>query len=75
LIVSIGGKKDIALVDSGSTDSFMDYLFASKLNYELITTTSQRVKVVVGGYLDSSAMITDTPYIIQTEKFTGAFRL
>jgi hypothetical protein len=53
----------------------MDYLFASKLNYELITTTSQRVKVVVGGYLDSSAMITDAPYIIQTEKFTGAFRL
>jgi hypothetical protein len=30
--LSIGGKKGVALVNSGSTDTFMDYTFANKLN-------------------------------------------
>jgi hypothetical protein len=29
VVVTIGGKSGIALVDSGSTDTFMDYSFAS----------------------------------------------
>jgi hypothetical protein len=45
LIVSIGGKKGIALVDSGSTDTFMDYFFASKLHCDIISTDSRKVRV------------------------------
>jgi hypothetical protein len=37
LVVSLGGKKGIALVDSGSIDTFMDYFFASKLHYNIIS--------------------------------------
>jgi hypothetical protein len=37
LVVSLGGKKGIALVDSESIDTFMDYFFASKLHYNIIS--------------------------------------
>jgi hypothetical protein len=33
VVVFIGGKRGIALIDSGSTDTFMDYTFSSKINY------------------------------------------
>jgi hypothetical protein len=32
LVVSIAGKRGVALVDSGSTYTFMDYSFASQLS-------------------------------------------
>jgi hypothetical protein len=65
LKISIGGTRGIALVDSGSTDTFIDYTFASKTNCKITSTTSKAVKVVGGGQLNTSAMITSTPYSIQ----------
>jgi hypothetical protein len=75
VIVSIGGKKGIALIDSGSTNTFIDYTFTSKLSCSIQSTTSQRVKVVGGGYLYTFAHITSTTYYIQREEFTNGFRL
>jgi hypothetical protein len=62
-------------VDSGSTDTFMDYTFASKTNCKISSTTSKVVKVAGGGQLNTSAMITSTPYSIQHEEFCGDFKL
>jgi hypothetical protein len=48
VLVKIGGRKGIALIDSGSTDTFMDYTFASKVNCSITTTATRQVKVVGG---------------------------
>jgi hypothetical protein len=75
LIVSIGGERGIALVDSGSSHTFMDYTFASKLSCEITSIKSHRVKVAGGGHLNTSAAIHRTDYSIQKEQFTNAFIL
>jgi hypothetical protein len=75
LLVTIGGRKGIALVDSGSTDTFMNYSFASRINCNIISTTSRRVKVIGGGFLDSDAIISPTTYLIQNHSFTNEFKL
>jgi hypothetical protein len=75
LIVFIGGKRGLALVDSGSTDTFLDYTFASKLNCPIQTTEPRQIKVAGGGYLNSSAVISSTAYVIQDEVFHSDFKL
>jgi hypothetical protein len=75
LIVSIGGRKGIALVDIGSIDTFIDYTFASKLNCLIASTTSKQVQVVGGGYLKTDAIISSASYHIQKEKFLNGFKL
>jgi hypothetical protein len=78
LIVFIGGKRGLALVDSGSTDTFLDYTdytFACKLNCKIQTIESRQVKVAGGGYLNSSVVINSTSYMIQDEVFHSDFKL
>jgi hypothetical protein len=48
-ILLIGGKKGVALVDNGSTDTFMDYTFASKLNCAIHSALPPKVAVARGG--------------------------
>jgi hypothetical protein len=48
LIVTVGGKRGVTLVDSGSTGSFMDYTFASQISCPIKTTTSRKVRLLVG---------------------------
>jgi hypothetical protein len=74
-LVLIGGKQGVALVDSGSTDSFIDYTFASKIRCAIVSTAPLKVKVAGGGYLDTSATTTPTPYIIQQWRVCGKFKL
>jgi hypothetical protein len=61
----LGGKRGLALIDSGSTDSFLDYTFASKAKCSVMQTKSQKVKIAGGGYLDTDAITVDTTYFIQ----------
>jgi hypothetical protein len=75
LIVHIGGRTGIALEDTSSTDTFIDYTFACKLNCPITSTTSKPVKVVGGGPLHSNATLSSTHYIIQHESFTNEFKL
>jgi hypothetical protein len=75
ILVSIGGRKAIALIDSGSTNTFMDYTFASTTSCTISSTCATRAKVAGGGHLDSCATITDTSYCIQFELFSGDFTL
>jgi hypothetical protein len=75
LLVTIGGKKGVALIDSGSTYSFIDCTFASKTSCSITATTSRKVKVAGGGSLDSCAITRPTAYFIQQQDFHGQFRL
>jgi hypothetical protein len=62
VIITIGGS-GITLIDRGSTYTFMDYTCASKLNSNIISTSSKLVKVA-GGHLDNNAMTSATSYTI-----------
>jgi hypothetical protein len=73
VLVVLGGKRGIALIDSGSTDTFMDYAFATKANCAIQTTTTRKVRVARGGHLDTNAITAVTTYSIQSEVFR--FRL
>jgi hypothetical protein len=75
VLVTIGGIKGLALVDSGSTNTFMEYTFASKINCSITATSSQWVKIAGGGHLDSSAKIDAISYFIQNEAFANEFKL
>jgi hypothetical protein len=75
LVVTIRGKRGVALVDSGSTYIFMDYSFASQLNYPITNIIPKGVRVVGGGSLDTNAIMTDVSYTVQKETFTNDFKL
>jgi hypothetical protein len=48
-LIQIGGITGVALIDSGSTDSFIDYTFTSKSICSIVTATPMKVKVAWGG--------------------------
>jgi hypothetical protein len=75
-LIQIGGITGVALIDSGSTDSFIDYTFTSKSICSIVTATPMKVKVAWGGgYLDLCRKTRPTPYFIYHEHFFGQFRL
>jgi hypothetical protein len=75
LIISFRGRRGIALVDNGSTGSFLDYTFASKCNCNILSAATHKVRVTGGGYLESNATTSPTPYFIQNEDFSNSFKL
>jgi len=75
LTLDIGGKKAIALIDSGSTDTFIDSVFASKCNYPTTSTPVKKVQVAGGGFLETGAFLKNCKYSIHGEKFQNNFQL
>jgi hypothetical protein len=75
LLVLIGGMKGVALVDSGSTHTFMDHSFAVNTACIISSTPSQSVTVAGGGKLNSAGIIPSAEYSIQDESFVGDFNL
>jgi hypothetical protein len=51
LPVITGGRQAVALVDSGSSNTFIDYDFAVKLNLPMRNTEARKVVVAGGGTL------------------------
>jgi hypothetical protein len=52
LLVHMGGRKAVALVDSGSTYSFIDCTIVSRTNCNIISTANLSVSVAGGrGYI------------------------
>jgi hypothetical protein len=41
VVIIMGGKRELTLIDSGSTNSFMDYTFSSKCNCDIISSVSK----------------------------------
>lgn len=53
LLLNLGGYQAVALVDSGSSHTFMNYVFSIAANCHLNSTPTKRVSVAGGGQLIS----------------------
>lgn len=75
LLVLVGGQHAVALVDSGSSNTFMDYKFALKTNCVLTNMKPRKVSVAGGGHLLSEHSINNVPYSIQGNEFSSTFQV
>lgn len=64
-----------ALIDSGSTSTFISPKFVSKAGLEIVNNDPIPVKVANGGTLYTGARCVDVPYMIQQHQFISTFRL
>ena len=75
LLLSFRGNKALALADTGSTNTFMDYAFAVKNNIKLTASPARKVVVDGGGQLTSDAIAYNCTFSIQGHSFTTDFRI
>jgi hypothetical protein len=75
VMITIGGKQGLALLDTGSTHTFMDATFSTKIQCHTVSNTLETVQVAGGGTLQTGAHVQDIDYTIQGEKFTNSFRI
>ncbi|KAE8821183.1 hypothetical protein D1007_00810 [Hordeum vulgare] len=75
ILVQIGGKQGIALVDSGSNSTFMSLKFALSTNCTILKDTSRAVTVAGGGTLWSGSYVPPTTFTAGNTKFTQQFRV
>jgi hypothetical protein len=73
--VHIGGKVGTALVDSGSSHTFIGLKFATKTSCTTALNPMEIVKVAGGGELQSGSHIPETQYQIQGHKFSNLFKI
>jgi hypothetical protein len=75
LLIIIGGIQVVALIDSGSSSTFIDYEFAIKSNLPMRNTTARKVAVAGGGTLVTNSVISSCPFTIQKIKFNSDFKV
>jgi hypothetical protein len=73
--MSFPGTQAVALADTGSTNTFMDYKFAIKHNIPMIDTEARTVVVAGGGKLVSTATAPNSSFTIQRKPFTATFKI
>ena len=75
LCITVGNHKALALVDTGSTTTFVTPEFANKENYQLTPTLRQKVQVANGKTIWTEFACKQAHYEIQGVPFTTTFRL
>jgi hypothetical protein len=75
LLVTIGGKQGIALLDTGSTHTFMDLKFSTKIQCSTVHTSLETVLVAGGGALQTGAQVQAMDYVIQGHTFNNPFKI
>lgn len=75
VIISIKGKRGVALIDSGSSHTFIDLKFATSAQCITLNNELQRVTVAGGGVLYTGAHLSNCEYNIQGEKFMGTSKV
>lgn len=75
IIIQVGGKQAIALVDSGSNSTFMNLSFALKTSCTILKDKNRAVAVAGGGKLWSGAYIPETVFTAAKHKFSQSFRI
>lgn len=75
LTVKVGNTVATALVDSGSTSTFVSPDMAAKLPVAPVPTPKMKVLVVSGGVLWSDFTSHNCPYVIQGTQFYDTFRV
>jgi hypothetical protein len=73
LFVYIGDVKVVALIDSGSTTTFLDPFVIEKDGISVSYNVPKKVTIANGGTLWTEGVVTTTPYIIQGHKFKSDF--
>jgi hypothetical protein len=75
LLLAIQGQSAIALADTGSTNTFLDYKFAVKHNIHMVPASARTVTVAGGGTLSSTAIAPNCTFTIQGKPFSATFRI
>jgi hypothetical protein len=75
LLLSISGQTAIALADTGSTNTFLDYNFAVKHNIAIQPAPSCTVTVAGGGTLISEYVARNYKFSIEGKPFQADFRV
>lgn len=73
--VNIGGECGIALLDSGSSHSFIDMHFVANTSCNTVNNPMKIVLIAGGGQLQSGSHVAQTPYTIQGHKFNNSFKI
>jgi predicted aspartyl protease len=73
--VLIAGKLATALVDTGSTHTFMDLKFSTKINCSTTSNAMEKVIVAGGGELLTGAHVPSISYMIQGHTFSNEFKI
>jgi predicted aspartyl protease len=75
LFVQMGDVKMVALIDSGSTTTFLDPSLIEKVGMLASHNKPEKVIVANGGILWTQGAISGSPYTIQGHKFVSYFRV
>lgn len=75
LITQVNGRRAVALVDSGSTNTFMNYDYAVRSNCAIEEAKERKIMVAGGGMLVSNVKTGQIAYKVQGLEFNTAFRL
>jgi hypothetical protein len=75
LQILIAGKTATALVDTGSTHTFMDLKFSTKLNCPTTSHVVEKVIVARGGELHTGSQVQDIAYTIHNHQFKNSFKI
>lgn len=75
IYITIGGKLAVALVDSGSTNTFMHSRFSSTTNCAMLSAPPITVRVAGGDLLCSDSVILNCPFTVENHEFTNNFRI
>jgi hypothetical protein len=75
LFVSMGEVTLVALIDSGSTSTFVDTSVLEKVGLSVHQSTPEKVTVANGGILWTQGVISARPYTIQGHQFLSDFRI
>jgi hypothetical protein len=75
VIITYYGKQVVTLIDSGSSNSFMDLQFALECNCLLQSADLREVKVTGGGILISDSIALECTFTIAKHQFQKTFRV
>lgn len=75
VIICINGKRAVALLDSGSTSSFINQDFAIKANCQLLPVKQRTIAVAAGGRLLSAAVVPNCEFQLAKLKLHHNFRV
>ena len=75
VLVKVGGQQAVALIDTGSTNTFLDTEFIKRTKLPVEQTAAQKVLVAGGGELVSAGHVPDRNFTIQNTKFSHNCKL
>jgi len=75
LLLQIGNYQAVALVDSGSSHTFMNYKFAIASNCVMKKALAKKISIAGGGHLVSDATVHNLAYHIQGHDFCSNFHV